>query len=132
MTSSPAADQRDVFGLLPAAVAGLAQLEHGPLWGDRLEWTELVAALRAFEERWGDLARSAGWSLVQLYGLDPDAPRARLSRMGGAFLASLRAHQVIDVDSERIRVVTRTSARLSVYRPEDGAVLAWELCKNAG
>ena len=23
---------------------------------------------------------------------------------------------------------TRTSARLSVYRPEDGAVLAWELC----
>jgi hypothetical protein len=131
MTALRALDERDVFGLLPVAVAGLAQLERcPPLWGgDRLEWVELVAALRAFEERWGDPARSAGWSLVQLYGLDPDAPRARLSRTGGAFLASLRAHQVIGVDTQRIRVVTRTSARMSVYRPEDGGVLAWELCK---
>jgi hypothetical protein len=131
MTALRATDERDTFGLLPAAVAGLAQLEHGPsLWGDHLEWVELVAALRAFEERWGDLARSAGWSLVQIYGLDPDAPRARLSRMGGAFLASLRAHHVIEIDAERIRVVTRTAARLSIYRPEPGAVLAWELCQS--
>jgi hypothetical protein len=130
MTALRATDQRDAFGLLPAAVAGLAQLEHSPrLWGDHLEWLELVAALRAFEERRGGLARSAGWSLVQLYGLDPDAPRARLSRMGGAFLSLLRAHQVIEVDAERVRVVTRTAARLSVYRPEDGGVLAWELSR---
>jgi hypothetical protein len=79
VTALRALDERDVFGLLPVAVAGLAQLERcPPLWGDRLEWTELVAGLRAFEERWGDLARSAGWSLLQLYGLDPVAPRARL------------------------------------------------------
>jgi hypothetical protein len=48
------------------------------------------------------------------YGLHPDAPRARRSCMGGAFLASLRAHQVIGVDTHRIRVVTRTSARLGM------------------
>jgi hypothetical protein len=47
--------------------------------------------------------------------------------MGGAWLASLRARQVIGVDAQRIRVVTRTSARLSIC-PEDGAVLAWAFC----
>jgi hypothetical protein len=59
--------------------------------------------------------------------LDPAAPMARRSRMGGAFLASLRSHQVIAVDTQRIRVVTRAAARLSMYRPEEGAMLAWEL-----
>jgi hypothetical protein len=128
MTALRALDERDAFGLLPAAVAGLAQLEHcAPLWGESPDWLELVAALRAFEERWGDLARSAGWSLPQLYGLDPVAPYARIGRIGGAFVASLRAHQVIGVDAQRIRVVTRTSARMSIYRPDDGAVLARSL-----
>jgi hypothetical protein len=31
---------------------------------------------------------------VQLFGLDPVAPRARVGRMGAAFLAVLRGHQV--------------------------------------
>jgi hypothetical protein len=35
--------------------------------------------------------------------------------------------RVVHVDHEAVRLVTRTSAHLSVYRPEDGAVLAWEL-----
>jgi hypothetical protein len=132
MTARPAIDQRDVFGLLPVAVAGLAQLEQSaPLWGDRLEWTELVGRLRVFEERWSAAADAAGWTLVELWGLDPVAPRARLSRMGGAWLASLRNHQVIQVDPDAIRLVTRTSARLSVYRPGSGAVLGWEISHNA-
>jgi hypothetical protein len=50
--------------------------------------------------------------------------------MGGAWLACLRGHCVVQVDPEAIRVVTRTSARLSVYRPEDGSVLAWELSRT--
>jgi hypothetical protein len=68
-------------------------------------------------------------SPADLYGLDPDAPRARLSRMGGAWLACLRNHQVIRVDPDAIRLVTRTSARLSVYRPEGGGLLVWEICR---
>jgi hypothetical protein len=128
---------RDVFGLPAVAdpvpddvLAGLALLEGGaPLWGGRLEWTELIVSLRAFASRWHRPSMSAGWTMVQLYGLDAVAPRNRLSRTGGAFLASLRAYQVIEVDAERIRVVTRTSARLSIYRPEDGGVLAWELSR---
>jgi hypothetical protein len=45
----------------------------------------------------------------------------------GAFLACLRPHHVIGVDRQRIRVVTRTGARMSIYRPEGGGVLAWEV-----
>jgi hypothetical protein len=133
MTALRATD--DLFELIfdpPNEVAAGLELlaQSPPLWGDRLEWTELVAGLRAFEERWGAIARSASWTLPLLYGLDPHARRARVGRMGAAFLASLRAHRVIAVDDKAITMVTRTSARLRVYRGEQdaGAVLAWELC----
>jgi hypothetical protein len=33
---------------------------------------------------------------------------------------------VIVVDDMRITLVTRTSARLSAYRPEGGGVLSWD------
>jgi hypothetical protein len=52
--------------------------------------------------------------------------------MGGAFLACLPGRQVLGVDNRRIALVTRTSAGLSVYCPEAGGVLAWELCSSAG
>jgi hypothetical protein len=126
---------RDVFGLPMVAdpvpddvLAGLALLEgSAPLWGDRLEWTELIVSLRAFASRWHHPSISAGWTMTQLWGLDPVAPRNRLSRMGGGWLVSLRNRQVIQVDPEAIRLVTRTSARMSIYRPEVGGVLAWEI-----
>jgi hypothetical protein len=65
---------------------------------------------------------------VQLYGLDPVAPRARVGRMGAAFLACMPGRQVIAVDDKAITMMTRTSSRLRVYRsePDEGAVLAWE------
>jgi hypothetical protein len=47
--------------------------------------------------------------------------------MGAAFLACLRDHRVIAVDAVAVRVVARTAARLSIYRPEAGVVLAWKL-----
>jgi hypothetical protein len=128
MSALRATDDRNAFGLLPVAVAGLALLEQSvPLWGEYLEWMDLVGRLRRLEERWGATADAAGWTPVELWGLDSAAPRARLSRMGGAFLACLRTHQVICIDPEAIRLVTRTSARLAVYRPEAGGVLAWEI-----
>jgi hypothetical protein len=138
MTAHPAPDLfagRDAFGLptlagpVPDAVLiGLATLAtSAPLWGDETDWLELVDRLQAFAARWHCPATVAGWSDVQLFGLDPVAPRARLSRMGGAFVACLRAHRVVAVDAEAVRVVSRTASRLSVYRPEGGGVLAWEL-----
>jgi hypothetical protein len=134
MTTLPAIDERDVFGLPPltgaggAVAAGLALLRTSePLWGGTPEWIELVAALQAFEDRWGAASRAAGWSLEQLYGVDPDAPYARVGRLGAAFLAGLRGHRVVAVDATVIRLVTRTSSRLSIRRgePDPGVVLAW-------
>jgi hypothetical protein len=63
--------------------------------------------------------------------LDPAAPRARVGRIGAAFLVGLRGHQVISVDHRAIEMVARTLARLRVYRddPDSGAVLAWTLAK---
>jgi hypothetical protein len=117
-----------IFGPADEAMAGLELLARSaPLWGKRCEWGELLARLRGFEDKYGPAARTASWSLTDLYGLDPVAPRARLSRMGGAWLACLRNHQVIQVDREAIRLVTRTSARLSIRPPELGGVLAWSL-----
>jgi len=134
MAARPAIDERDVFGLLIDQVsAGLVRLERGaPLWGDRAIWAELLVAVGTFHARWTGPCRAAGWSDVQLFGLDRDAPRNRLSRMGGAFLASLPGRQVLGVDTRRIALITRTSAKLSVYRPADGGVLAWELCGGVG
>jgi hypothetical protein len=134
MTALPATQDRDVFGLLTDPVAaGLGLLaHHPPLWGDASSWAELLSALRAFHDRWTAPARAAGWSDVQLFGLDPVAPRARLSRTGGAFLASLPGRQVLGVDTRRIALVTRTSARLGVYCPEAGGVLAWEISFSRG
>jgi hypothetical protein len=131
-TSDTATDLfEQIFAPADEVAAGLGLLaQSAPLWGTRLESTELVAALRGFEERWGAVARAAGWSPVELWGLDPIAPRARLSRTGGAFLACLHNHRAVQVDPDAIRLVTRTSARLSVYRPEPGGVLAWELCAS--
>jgi hypothetical protein len=123
-----------IFGTADEVTAGLAQLEQGPpLWGDPAEWVELVARLRAFETPHGARARLAGWTLAQLYGLDPVAPRARLQRMGAAFLVCLRGHQVVGVDAKAITMVARTAARLRVRRGEvdPEVVLAWELCQRA-
>jgi hypothetical protein len=57
---------------------------------------------------------------------------ARVGRMGAAFLASLRAHRVIAVDDKAVTMVTRTSARLRIYRGDGdrGAVLAWDLVRS--
>jgi hypothetical protein len=128
-------DDRDAFGLLPISgplpesiLVGLGKLAAAPpIWGECSGWAELLARLRAFAMRWHSPATAAGWSAIELYGLDANAPRARLSRMGGAWLSCLKAHQVIGVDATAIMMVTRTSARLRAYRPEGGGVLAWDL-----
>jgi hypothetical protein len=130
MTAFPATQDRDVFGLLTDPVAaGLGLLAHNPpLWGDAPSWADLLDALRAFHDRWTTPERAAGWSDAQLFGLDPVAPRARLSRMGAAFLACTPGRQVISVDPKAIHLVARTASRLRIYRDDDqGAVLAWEI-----
>jgi hypothetical protein len=120
----------EIFAPGDEARAGLALLaQASPLWGDRVEWIELLAALQKFESRWGAPLRLGGWSLLALYGVHPIAPRARIEKMGAGWVACLRNHQVVAVDEKAITLVTRTSARLRIFHvePDNGAVLAWQL-----
>jgi hypothetical protein len=126
---------RDAFGLpvsggaVPDTIlAGLAKLSGGPpLWGSEIEWLEFVDRMRTWSARWYGPATAAGWSRAQLFGLSADAPQLRRDLMGGAWMANMRAHQTVAIDRDAIRVVARTAARLSIYRPQAGGVLAWEL-----
>jgi hypothetical protein len=104
MTARPAPDlfaDRDAFslpaleGVVPNDIlAGLATLAMGPpLWGNETDWREMIDKLQAFAARWYYPAAAAGWTNVQLFGLDPVAPRVRLDRMGASFIVALRAHQ---------------------------------------
>jgi hypothetical protein len=130
---------RDAFGLpalggpLPDEVlAGLGELAGGsPLWGRETEWLELVDSIRAWTCRWHGPATAAGWDVVALYGVCLDAPAVRRDMLGGAFLACHPGYQTIAIDPVAIRVVVRTSSRLSVYKPAAGGVLAWELVSTA-
>ena len=85
--------------------------------------------LRRFEIPWGGRARLAGWSTLELYGLHPAAPAARLSAMGAAWLIARTGHTVLEIDHVGVLLVARTSSRLRILRgkPDPDAVLAWEI-----
>jgi hypothetical protein len=114
-------------GAVPDSVLiGLGKLSGGPpLWGTPTEWLELVDRLRAWACRWHGPAAAAGWDVVALYGVSAHAPQVRRDLMGGAWLANLSGHQTVAVDRDAIRLVARTAARLSIYKPAAGGVLAW-------
>lgn len=116
-------------------LAGIELLARSPpLWSiDRgTFWTDLVARIRAFAERWDGPARACGWTGLTLYGVDARAPGARLSSLGAAILIARRGDRVLEVDAASILVTTRHASRLRVYRtaPDSGAVLAWEINGN--
>jgi hypothetical protein len=118
-----------LVGPVPDEVlAGLGKLAGGPpLWSTEHEWTELVDRVRAWTCRWHGPAAAAGWTTLQLFGLNSVEPHARLQHMGGAFLACRSDCQTIGVDSTAIILVVRTSSRMRVYKPAAGGVLAWGL-----
>jgi hypothetical protein len=110
-------------------------MRAAPLWpmNRGVFWTDIVARARAFAERWDGACRSSGWSTLQLYGVDPNAPSARVSRLGVAWLVAKAASQVLEVTPNVIRVATRSAARLSIYKgpPDPDTALPWELLGEA-
>lgn len=138
-TQRPDVDH-DAFDLPPltgaapdAVLIGLSSLaSSAPLWGSAIEWRELVDGLRAWTCRWHGPATAAGWTTTQLFGLSAHARQVRREMMGGAWLATLHGdRQTTSVDPTAIKITTRTAARLSIYRPAPGGVLAWSLCGTA-
>jgi predicted RNA polymerase sigma factor len=61
-----------------------------------------------------------------------EASQVRRELMGEAWMANLRGHQTVAIDRDRIGLVARTAARLSIYRPAVGGVLPWEISSSRG
>lgn len=124
--------QPEASPCVPADVAaGLDLLARSrPLWPVVVEeWCRAVAGVQAFADRWDGLARGAGWSLLELYGLHRCAPCARLSTMGAGWLIARAGYCAVSVDTAAIGVSSWAGNRLRIYRslPDPGAVLAWSL-----
>lgn len=134
---TPAALPIESVSELSAAIAidvaaGLDLLTRSPpLWPvEADDWTLAIVRAHSFAERWDALARSAGWSTLDLYGMHRRAPYARLTAMGAAWLvARSSGHNAIAVTADAITLATLTGARLRIYRtaPDPDAVLAWTL-----
>lgn len=117
-------------GVCAEVVHGIELLERSPrLWGDLLEWTLTVDAVKSFALRWDRRARAAGWSTLELYGVHRHAPATNLSAMGAAFMMALSGHRAIAVEPQFISMRTFTGSVLRFFRftPPPGAAAAWSL-----
>lgn len=114
----------------PDVAAGLELLARSaPLWPIGAgAWSDVVACVRGFAERWDAQARAAGWSTLELYSLHHGAPYANLAAMGAAFVVARSGHRVVAVD-ETIMLRSANGAVLRIRRvePHADAVLAWRV-----
>jgi hypothetical protein len=88
----------------------------------------VVAALRAFEQLLGCRRQRRRMVLRAIIRSRPRRTAGHGCRPWAApGWRATQGRQALDVDAAPIRIVTCTSAQLSIYRPEAGGVLAWEL-----
>jgi hypothetical protein len=116
----------DLFTFAGAAAPQLPESIHRslldyerkpPLWPTPPGvWHAIVADVRRLADRWHRVAVGQGWSIDQLYGLDPVAPRARLDRMGAFWLVASRRDLVLSVDRVAMTLKTRSCAILRLHR----------------
>jgi hypothetical protein len=107
-----ATDERDVFGLLPIAVAGLAQLERCPP-GGRVEWTETRRRPPGFPWRLAGRAVRPGRRKCR------KNKALRLRGRARRFPAARRQHQAISGNNRGQRCRHRRN-----LRPDAGAEIA--------
>jgi len=114
-----------------AAVAGnlrdrLAQLADAPAPAGYSphRWLDAVVGAVAFSEEWAEVALQFGWSPLDLFGLHPVAPAARLDCKGLAWMLERRA-RVVDLTADAATIQTRSGGLLRFYKPfgNTGAVL---------
>ncbi len=114
-------------GLPLELVAGLERLAGMPPPDsfDAVRWRDCVHCALDFAENWAAKALALGWTPIELFGLHPAAPDARLDARGVAFALGVE-DRVTAITAGQISVAGRNGARLSLRRPnEPGAVLAW-------
>ena len=76
-------------------------------WPER--WQRIINATGAFLDHRAGEAIRCGWSDLDVFGCDPDAPAARFDCMGLVLL--LDRCEVVSIDPDGADLVTITSAR---------------------
>ncbi len=87
------------------------------------DWMATLDAAGNFIDQWAEKAQRLGWTVTELFGVDPKAPLARLDRRGVAF--ALAGHQVRAITENEV-VTERDGQRMRLFRPSNPGPLAWE------
>ncbi len=90
-------------------------------------WRRIVDAAGVFIDRWAARAIECGWSDLDVFGADPDAPDSRFDAMGLTLL--LDRFEVVAIDEHGADVVSVTGARQRYRRKPmpPGTVSLWQL-----
>jgi hypothetical protein len=106
----------------------LAELEQRscPDWLGPERWEGLLSDAENFLSRWGAAAHALGWTALDLFGVHPTAPAARLDVVGLLLLICGGDVIALTADSATIR---RMSGAVLTYRKSDqtGAVFLSEI-----
>jgi hypothetical protein len=115
--------------LLWEIIDGLAALDKmAPLAGFSADrWTTMVKAMWRFGNQHAMDALQLGWTVTDLFGLNPYAPATRVDGRGIATMLS-EGERVVKISSDAIVIEKPSGAHLT-FRPNNGApsVPAWKL-----
>jgi hypothetical protein len=93
-------------------------------------WQRIIYVTGVFLERWAGEAIRCGWSDLDVFGCDLDAPTARFDCMGLVLL--LERCEVVAIDRDGADLVTASGARQRFSRRPMlvGAVSLWQLVRR--
>lgn len=104
-------------GMPRAWADAFATIVHGPnrFADNPARWQSVVDGALVFADQWAGKAHSLGWTVDELFGLDPVAPAARLDHRGLAFLLG-NGSRVVAIDRDGADIITGQGSRQRYYR----------------
>ena len=91
-------------------------------------WKQILNDGGLFLDQWAHKAAALGWSVVDVVGVDPDAPTARYDNMG--LVPMIGGHRVVAINADGARLEIGPG-RFQTHRRRlnPGAVALWELAQ---
>lgn len=97
-----------------------------------LRWARIIDDTGHFIDRWAKQAHALGWSALDVFGVNKDAPAARFDGRGLA--VSLNGRQVVAITASTATVTASSGGTLKFLRRTtcgpDERVLVWQLREN--